>query len=588
MSAGQGAGQALQDWSHGNQNFPGTTRDMSKTGNLRTGGQILVDQLRIHGAEFAFGVPGESYLAVLDALHDAPEVRYITCRQEGGAAMMADAYGKLTGKPGVCMVTRGPGATNASAGIHIAAQDSTPLVLLIGQVARDMIGREAFQEIDYGQMYGGIAKWVAQIDDPARIPEFMSRAFHLATSGRPGPVVLALPEDMLRERAAASDAEPYTTLQAHPGAGDMARLAGLLASATRPFVILGGAGWTAQAIADIRAFLEAYELPTGVSFRRQDRLDNRHACYAGHVGIGLDATLEKRIRDSDLLIVIGTRLGEVSSEGYTLFDIPKPRQTMVQVHADPGELGRIYQSDLMINAGMAEFAAAAKALAPANSVSWAGWSAAAHQDYLDSLDPPAVPGPLQMGEIMVWLRENLPPETIVTNGAGNFSIWPNSYYQYRAFPSQLAPTSGSMGYGTPAAVAAKLKYPERPVVAFAGDGCFLMNGQELATAVQYELPIIVLLVNNGMYGTIRMHQERDYPGRVSGTELENPDFTALARAYGAFGERVERSEDFAPAFERALGSGKPALLELMLDPEAITPDRSLSEIRAAALEAGKG
>ncbi len=561
---------------------------MNRTGNLRTGGQILVDQLRIHGAEFAFGVPGESYLAVLDALHDAPEVRYITCRQEGGAAMMADAYGKLTGKPGICMVTRGPGATNASAGMHIAAQDSTPLILLIGQVARAAIGREAFQEIDYGQMYGGIAKWVMQIDDPARIPEIMGRAFHLATSGRPGPVVLVLPEDMLRERAAAADAEPYTTLQAHPGAGDMARLKDLLAAAERPFAILGGAGWTAEAIIDIRDFLEAHKLPTGVSFRRQDRLDNRHACYAGHVGIGLDAKLERRIGDTDLLIVIGTRLGEISTEGYTLLDIPRPRQTMVHVLADPGELGRVYQADLMINSGMAEFAAAAKALAPANGLSWAEWSAAARRDYLDSIEPPAGPGALQMGEIMVWLRDNLPPEAIVTNGAGNFSIWPNRYYRYRAFPSQLAPTSGSMGYGTPAAVAAKLKHPERPVVAFAGDGCFLMNGQELATAVQYRLPIIVLVINNGMYGTIRMHQERDYPGRVSGTGLSNPDFTALARAYGALGERVERTEDFAPAFEGALRSGKPALLELMIDPEAITPDRSLSEIREASLKAAAG
>ena len=558
---------------------------MNTTSNLRTGGQALVDQLRIHGADMAFGVPGESYLAVLDALHDVPQIRYVICRQEGGAAMMADAYGKLTGRPGICMVTRGPGATNASAGVHIADQDSTPMILLIGQVGRGEMGREAFQEIDYQRMYGDIAKWVCQIDRPERIPEIMSRAFHTATAGRPGPVVLALPEDMLRERTGVADALPYQPARAHPGSDDMARLRQLLADAKRPFVILGGGGWDAQAVADMRAFLEANSLPAGVAFRRQDRLDNTHPNYAGHVGIGVDAKLMRRITEADVLLVIGTRLGEMSSQGYTLIDIPRPRQTLIHVLAGAEELGQVYQPDLAINAAMGPFAAAARAMDPIASAPWAEGTAAAHQDYLDTLTTPTLPGAVQMGEIMAWLREILPPESIVTNGAGNFSAWPNGFYQYRAFPCQLAPTSGSMGYGTPAAVAAKLVYPERPVVAFAGDGCFLMNGQELATAAQYGLGIIVLVINNGMYGTIRMHQERDFPGRTVGTDLINPDFAALAQAYGAHGETVERTEDFAPAFERAMASGKPAVIELRVDPEAITPRTSLSAIRDKALAA---
>ena len=566
----------------------GNREAMNKSSNLRSGGRILVDQLRIHGAEYAFGVPGESYLAVLDGLYDVPEVRYVVCRQEGGAAMMAEAYGKLTGKPGVCMVTRAPGATNASAGLHIGFQDSTPMVVLIGQVGRGMIEREAFQEIDYRRMFGQMAKWVAQIDQADRIPEMISHAFHLATSGRPGPVVLALPEDMLRERSAAPDAAPYRRVQAHPGAADMARLAELLAGAERPFVILGGGGWSPAAVADIRAFVEANHLPVGTSFRCADRLDNSHPNYAGPVGIGLDPRLERRIEEADVLLVVGARLGEITTGGYRLIDIPRPKQTLIHVHAGAEELGRVYQGELLINSGMAEFAAAAKALAPVDSARWAEATAAAHRDYLDGARPKPIAGDLQMGEIMAQLNATLPPEAIVTNGAGNYSAWPNRYYRYRAYPSQLGPTSGSMGYGTPAAIAAKLVYPERPVVCFAGDGCFLMTGQELATAVQHDLNIIVLVVNNGMYGTIRMNQEQAYPGRVLGTDLVNPDFAALARAYGARGETVERTEDFAPAFERALGAGGPTLIELRIDPEAVTPKASLSEIRAAAIKAQAG
>ncbi len=558
---------------------------MNRNSNLRSGGRILVDQLAIHGARMAFGVPGESYLAVLDALHDTPELRYVTCRQEGGAAMMAEAYGKLTGEPGICLVTRGPGATNASAGVHVAHQDSTPLILLVGQVGRAMLEREAFQEIDFRRMFGQMAKWVAQIDRPERIPEYLSRAFHLATSGRPGPVVLALPEDMLTEPAAAADGAAYTVQQAHPGASDMARLRALLEAAERPLVILGGGGWTKSAVADMRAFIEVNGLPVAVSFRRQDRFDNEHPNYAGDLGVGANPKLQGRVRDADLLLVVGTRLGEMASGGYRLIDFPRPRQTMVHVLPGVEELGRVYQAELMINAGMAAFAEAARALAPVDGSRWAEHTEAARRAYLDHATPPQIPGALQMGEIMSYLGRTLPPDAILTNGAGNFSVWPNRYYRFRAYPSLLGPTSGSMGYATPAAVAAKLVHPDRPVVCFTGDGDFLMTGQELATAVQYRLAVIILLVNNGMFGTIRMHQEREYPGRVSGTGLNNPDFADLARAYGAQGETIERTQDFAPAFERALEADVPTLLDLRIDPEAITPQATLSGLRESALKA---
>lgn len=562
---------------------------MTSLGNLRTGGRILVDQLRLHGVDMAFGVPGESYLAVLDALYDVPEIRFHICRQEGGAAMMADAYGKLTGRPGICFVTRGPGATSASAGVHIAYQDSTPMILFIGQVGRDMIEREAFQEIDYRRMFGQMAKWVAQIDDADRIPEYLARAFATATSGRPGPVVLALPEDMLRDATAASDAVPYSSSEAHPGAADMARLADLLADAERPLMVLGGTSWDSQARRNIQRFAEAQGLPVAASFRRQDYFDNRHPNYAGDVGIGINPKLEERVRNADLVLVVGARLGEMATGGYSLFSSPVPKQTMVHVHADPEELGRVYQAGLAINAGVKAFAAAAATLPAPDTPCQARLDliAAAHEAYLDYIKAPQVPGALQMGEIMGWLRERLPDDAVVTNGAGNYTVWVHRFYQYRGFPTQLAPTSGSMGYGVPAAVAAKAVLPERTVVCFAGDGCFLMHGQELATAVQYGLKIIVLVVNNGMYGTIRMHQERNYPARVSGTELINPDFAAYARAFGAHGEVVEETSAFMPAFERALAAEGPSLIELRIDPEAITPKATLSEIRQAAQVCGK-
>jgi acetolactate synthase-1/2/3 large subunit len=550
----------------------------------RSGGQILVDQLRIHGAGLIFGVPGESYLPVLDALHDS-DLRYVTCRHEAGAANMADAYGKLTGRPGIAIVTRGPGATHASVGVHTALQDSTPLILLVGQVGRDMIDREAFQEVDYRAMFGGLAKWVAQIDSAERVPEYLYRAFTTATSGRPGPVVLALPEDMLAEEVEAEDAQPYTPMQAHPGADDLARLRELLAGAKRPVAIVGGGGWTQQAADDFLAFAEANELPVGTSFRRQDYVDNASRVYAGHVGIGPDAKLAARVRDADLLLVVGARLGESTTGGYTLVRPGASRQTLVHVHAAAEELGRVYQPDLGIVSGSPQFAAAARTLEPVDSSAWRGETEHAHADQLASLQHIAGPGSLQMGEVMAWLRERLPEDAILTNGAGNFSVWAHRFYAFRRFGTQLAPTSGAMGYGLPAAVAAKLVHPDRTVVCFAGDGDFLMSGQELATAVQYELPMVVLVVNNGMYGTIRMHQERHYPGRPFGTDLVNPDFARYAEAFGGHGEVVERTEEFAPAFERAVAAGRPALIELRVDPEAITPRLTLTEIREQAVKA---
>jgi acetolactate synthase I/II/III large subunit len=554
---------------------------------MRTGGQILVDQLKIHGADTVFCVPGESYLAVLDALYDANSIRLIACRQEGGAAMMAEAQGKLTGRPGLCMVTRGPGATNASAGLHIAKQDSTPLILFVGQVPRDAQEREAFQEVDYRRMFMPLAKWVAQIDDPKRIPEMVSRAFQVATGGRPGPVVLALPEDMLTEGVETADAAPYRPVEIYPGAAAMAELGERLGAAKRPFLLLGGSAWDGEAVQRIEDFARRHRLPVACGFRRQDRFDNSHPCYAGDLGLRSNPKLTERVRESDLLMVLGARLGEATTGGYTLIDIPTPRQSLVHVHPDPDELGRVYQPALAIAATPRAFAKAAAELAAPAEPPWAAWTATAHEDYRAWRKPPRAPGAIQLGEIMLWLDETLPADAIVTNGAGNFATWVHRFHQYRRFGTQLAPTSGSMGYGFPAALGAKLRHPERVVLCVAGDGDFLMTGQELATAVQQRLAVIVLVVNNNMYGTIRMHQERFYPERVIGTTLHNPDFAALARAYGADGAVVERMDEFAAAFARARAAQGPFVIELRVDPEALTIRQSLSEIRAEGLAAQK-
>jgi acetolactate synthase-1/2/3 large subunit len=556
---------------------------MAETTGPRTGGQVLVDQLAIQGVARVFCVPGESYLAALDALHDTPEIALTVCRQEGGAAMMADAHAKLTGRPGVCFVTRGPGACNAASGVHVAFQDSTPMVLLIGQVGRAMRDREAFQEIDFRTMYGELAKWVAQVDDPARLPEYLSRAFHVAQQGRPGPVVLALPEDVLSESVETPDARPARPAVGRPGAAEMAELRDRLSRAERPLAILGGGGWSAEAKADFEAFAHANELPVACAFRCQDYFDNTHACYAGDIGLGVNPALARRVREADLLLVVGARMGEATSSGYTLLDVPTPTQALVHVHPGAEELGRVYQPTLAIQAATPAFAAAARALEPVSAPPYAGVRESARQDYLAWTTPPAAKastGTVEMAQAIADLRDRLPGDAMICNGAGNYAAWVHRYYRYRSYRSQLAPTSGSMGYGVPAAVAAKLAAPERPVIAFAGDGCFQMTGQELATAVQYDAAIVVIVVNNSSYGTIRMHQERQYPHRVTGTDLRNPDFAALARAHGAHGELVSDQASFAPALARALSAGGPALIEVRTDLEQISPAKTITDLRA--------
>ena len=557
---------------------------MASSHPRRSGAQVLIDQLRIHGTDTIFGVPGESYLAALDALYaQRNSLRFIICRQEGGAANMAEAYGKLTGKPGIAFVTRGPGATNASIGLHTGFQDSTPMILLVGQVAREASDREAFQEIDYRRMFGQMAKWVVQIEDARRIPELISQAFHTALNGRPGPVVVSLPEDMLVDEVEVADAGPYRIARGAPAPQDMATLRELLAAAEKPMVIVGGGGWTAKACADIRAFIEANDLPVCASFRNQDLFDNRHPNYAGDLGVGVGPALGKRLKACDLIIAVGPRLGEATTGGYTLFDLPVPKQKLVHVHAGAEELGRVYQATLPINSGMANFAAAARAMKPVDGKRWQAETTAAHAEYLDNIKPGPLPGAVNMGEVIAWLNKRLPDDAIVTNGAGNYAAFLHRFFQYRGFKTQLAPTSGAMGYGVPAAVAAKIAEPDRMVVSLAGDGCFLMNGQEFATAVQHGANIVITVVDNGMYGTIRMHQEREYPTRVVGTDLKNPDFAAYARAFGGHGETVERTEDYAAAFERAVAAAKPAIIHVKTDPEALTSRITLSKLREQSL-----
>jgi acetolactate synthase I/II/III large subunit len=574
-------------------------KEESSMPDPRTGGQILVDALKTHGTDIVFGVPGESYLAVLDALHDAP-IRFITNRQEGGAAFMAEAHGKLTGRPGICFVTRGPGATNASIGVHTAHQDSTPMILFIGQVGNDFVEREAFQEIDYRRMFGPMSKWVAQIDRADRIPEYVARAFQVATSGRPGPVVLALPEDMLVAVASVADARPYRPVQAAPAQAQMDQMRTLLENAQRPLVILGGSGWDPSACDDLRRFAEANALPVACAFRFQDLFDNDHPNYIGDVGIGINPKLATRIEHADLILAVGPRLGEMTTGGYTLLKAPCPHQKLVHVHSGAEELGRVYQADVMINSGMPQFCAALATMAPLDSSAWRASVTEAHAQLAEwQAEPPLFKdkdAKLNLWQVVQTLKQALPADTIITNGAGNFATWAHRFWPYAGFRTQLAPTSGAMGYGVPAAVAASIVDQHhgnlRSVVNFAGDGDFLMNGQELATAVQYKAGVLFIVFNNGVYGTIRMHQERNYPARVSGTELHNPDFAALARAYGAYGEMVERTEDFEPALGRALAhidvTDLPALIELRYDADLLTPNASLLAIREAGIRAQAG
>ena len=561
----------------------------------RPAGHALVEALIEQGVDTAFGVPGESFLAALDGFYEYRDrIRFVACRQEGGAAFMADAQGKLTGRPGICFVTRAPGASNAAVGLHTAFQDSTPMVLFIGQVASDQRDREAFQEVDYRQMFGpgtlGFAKWVAEVEDADRLPEYVARAFRTAMQGRPGPVVLALPEDTLTMWTTAPVLARVEPVAAWPAPGALRDLRARLLAATRPFVIVGGSGWDASACQALQRFAAGWNLPVGCAFRFQDLFDNRHPNYAGDVGIGINPALARRIAEADLVLAVGPRLGEMTTAGYTLLQAPRPRQTLVHVHAGAEELGRVYAADLMLQCSMTAAGKALETLAPPAEVPWAAWTAAAHADYEANLEAQPV-SPLDMAEVVKTIQRLAPVDSVLTNGAGNFSGWLHRYYRYpglqHAGRTQLAPTSGAMGYGVPAAVAAALLYPDRTVINLAGDGDFLMTGQELATAMAYGAGrgagrLISIVVDNGTYGTIRMHQEREYPGRVSGSDLYNPDFVALARAYGWRAERVDATAGFEAAFRAALESSQPTLLHLRLPAEVITSRTTISAIRASA------
>jgi acetolactate synthase-1/2/3 large subunit len=545
----------------------------------RSGGRILIDQLVVHGTELVFCVPGESYLAALDALYDTPQLRLIVARMETGAANMACAHGQLTGAPGVCFVTRGPGATQAAVGIHSAAQGSVPLILLVGQVPRAHRGREAFQEVDIEAMFTPLSKWAATIDDPARIPEYVSRAFHVATAGRPGPVVLALPEDVLTEAADVPDAPPHQIVRTSPGAGIVSRSRDMVARADRPLVVVGGGGWSQRAATDVVALCESWGVPVATAFRCQDYVDNSSPVYCGTLGFGTDPRLARRVQECDLLLVIGARLDEPTTGGYTVIQAPRPRQALIHVHADPQELGRVFEPVLGINAGSAEFAAAARALAAPDPARWAAWTAGASTD-VSAFRTPAPPAPagdgVDLARAVAGLCDVLAPETIVTNGAGNYSLWVHRYWRFGCFGTQVAPVSGAMGYGVPAAVAAKLAHPDRPVVSFNGDGCFLMGGQELATAVRHRANVVFVVVDNGSYGTIRMHQQRRYPGRPVGTDLVNPDFVAYARSFGLAACSVTDTDGLISAVQAGLQADRPSLVHVPVSPDVLTPPREVT------------
>ena len=536
------------------------------------GGALLTQCLAAQGVERVFCIPGESFLAALDGLRDA-DIDVVVARQEGGAAIMAEATGKLTGHPGIAFVTRGPGATNASAGVHIAFQDSTPMILFIGQVASDQRDREAFQEVDYRAMFGPLAKWVGEIDRADRIPEYVSHAFHIAQSGRPGPVVLSLPEDMLSGPASGVPVAAATLPSGAAADADIAAVIDRLARAERPLVIVGGASWSTQAARAMGEFAKTMGLPVGASFRCQDFLDNRHPNYVGDVGIGINPALAQRVRDADVILALGARLGEMTTSGYTLLTPPVAAQDLIHIHADPSEIGRVYRPDLAVvgQPGPVVQQLSAAAIARDGGT----WLTQARADYEAWQQPQETPGALKMEQVIVHLNEVLPDDAIVTNGAGNYSAWLHRYYRYRGWRTQLAPTSGSMGYGLPAAIGAKLQYPEREVICLAGDGCFQMVSQEFGTACEQGANIVVLISDNGMYGTIRMHQQRHYPGRPSGTQLKNPDFAVLAHAYGGFGATVSSTAEFAPALAAARASGLPAILHLKIDPAALSPKMRL-------------
>lgn len=556
--------------------------DTATRANMRSGGQILADQLRIHGCDTAFCVAGESYLELLDALYDHKDFKLFTCRNETGAANAAEAYGKLTGKPGVVMVTRGPGACHGVIGLHTAYQDSTPMIMLIGQVARDQFDREAFQEIDYRRMLGQVTKWTAQIESVERIPEYLARAFATAMSGRPGPVALALPEDMLRDFTSEANAAPYRMVRAAPAPGDMDDLRGMLAEAQRPLVVVGGGGWTTEAAADIRAFAEANDLPVACSFRRLDIMDHFGPNFVGDLSTAPAPKLLQRVKDADLLVVVGARLGEITTQGYAMLKSPKPEKRFVHIHASAEEIGSVYQPDLAIQSGMPAFAASAKAMSPVSDLAWAGWRAEARSDFEAWAVPQPGDGKLDLATCMLEIRERADADTIVTVDAGNFSGWAMRFMQFSKTHTFAAPTSGAMGYAVPAAVGASLAFPGRKVFGFVGDGGFMMTSQELATAKQYGGAPIIFLFDNGMYGTIRAHQAKRHPGRAIAIELENPDFHKLIEAYGGHGETVTETAEFGPALDRALASGLPSVICLKMDPNVISTTTTLEKMEASA------
>jgi len=555
------------------------------TTHMKSGGELVVDALEAHGVKQLFCVPGESYLEVLDALHDSP-ITATSARQEGGAAMMAEAWGKLHGSPGICFVTRGPGATNASAGVHVAQQDSTPMILFIGQINSQLRHREAFQEVDYGQYLGSMAKWVAEIDSADRITEMVSRAWSVATSGRPGPVVLVLPEDTLSGTAASKQIKPFTTVETHPSQTDMQQMAHMVEHASKPILILGGSRWCADSVAQIETFAEQFTLPVACSFRRQMLFNHNHPHYSGDVGLGINPKLKTAIANADLVILMGGRFSEVPSQNYELLGVQGAHQQLIHIHASAEELGRVYRADLAIHASPKALAAGLCELSPTIEPAPARVDHVAncHNNYQQwsTLPTQAHPGAVQMPAVMAHLSSSLPADTIITNGAGNYATWIHRFWKFSQYGTQLAPTSGSMGYGLPAAVAAKIAEPHKTVVCFAGDGCFQMTMQEFGTAVQQQANIIVLVIDNGMYGTIRMHQERHFPSRVSATDLVNPDFCALAKAYGAFATQVTQTDQFPQALADAMGAGKAALIHIQLDPQALTPNLTLNQIRDGA------
>jgi len=545
---------------------------------LRHGGHILVDQLKVNGIKRVFSVPGESFLAALDGLYNSG-IENIVCRQEGGAAMMAEADAKITSSPGVVFVTRGPGATNASSGVHIAMQDSTPLIVFVGQVPLEHRDREAFQEIDYERFFSPIAKWVAEVKDLKRLPEYISRAFQVSQGGRPGPVIISLPEDILSGVCEVPDRPRVVLGQQFTSDSEVKKIEKAISKAERPLVIAGGTGWSKEAVKNLGVFVKNFNLPVATTFRRQHLMDNRHDCYIGDLGTGMNPALAKTVKESDLIIAIGTRLGEIATGGYELIDPKKPEQKIIHIHKDPNELGHVYQPTLSVLSSteniLNQFIDLPKLVNP----EWSARTNEVRNNYLNWITPKETPGPVKLEKIIEWLSNNLPEDSIVTNGAGNYAAFLHRYFVFKEYPTAIGPTSGSMGYGFPASIAAKLRFPDKTVICMAGDGCFQMTLNEMSTAAHNKLAIIVIVVNNGKYATIRMHQEKHYPGRVSGTEIHNPDFAALAKAYGGFGVKVQKTEDFVAAYDQAVASGLLSVIELKIDDEVLSTSQTVSEVR---------